>query len=852
LDTTPDTLPIPAGLEVEVLGNTSGKTINLENGASVVGLDAGTADVNLAGIASTDVTVVRNGTTLEIRNADGDVLVSVAAGTDATTELSFSDGSATMAVSGSDLTFGGQTLADGDEVAGADVTVTGEGSGDTGGGDTGGADEGQTFSLTQGADNPTGAAGDDTFNAFVDAGTATFQPNLDTVDGGEGNDTLVAYGLAVGAADVSLANVTNVENLVFRATGASQFDMSTTDSGSAMLKSEGSSAALDFNNIGSTDAKLNVTGATGGNHQFTYTTAALAGAADAVSLDVNGAQLGATQIDIDDNGGTGAIETLNVDSSTAASSFTQAFDLANNSTLNVTGDANLTLTGAMNALNTVAAGDFTGDLSIDLTGAGRILDVVTGSGDDTVSVTHGALVAAAGATQDSIDLGAGDADRVVVDTEASATTAATINTVVSNAEVLRFTPVAGTNQDDALVADAYTNINTFEFGAYTANDDTVGLAVTGLESTDNLVFRGNITGGINAGTSAEEAVTLAGASANQTANLSVGGTNAITITGGAGNSNNNAAAAALTADTAVTKVALDVSSAPLTVRGGAGDGTGADGVAFSNVSVMDVTGSQTLIIEGPTAGDAGFDRAVQFNAGDYTGDITVTTATSATGDVVTTGSGNDTITTLAGNDTVTAGDGNDNIVTGAGNDTIDAGAGNDQITAGAGIDSITTGTGEDVVSFAGITVATSRDTVTDFDVAMDELRIGTADTTAGTLAGAAASRFNVTAADDTITATTQDLIVFQFNATNNGADLDQAGMLNGTELLKGVGDANPAVITVANGQTGFMVATDGEAAYLYHYNAGVDTDVAAGEIALVGTFDNVTDASALAGQIEIA
>ncbi|MDR5900375.1 calcium-binding protein [Halomonas vilamensis] len=178
LDTTPDTLSIPAGSDVKVLGNTSGKTVNLESGASVVGLDAGTADVNLAGIASTDVTVVRNGTTLEIRNANGELLVSVAAGTGKTTELSFTDGSATLAVSGTDINFGGQTLGDDVEVAGSDITVTGEGSGDTG--DT---DAGQTFSLTASADSINeGASNTFTVTAsqpVAEETTVTFELKID-------------------------------------------------------------------------------------------------------------------------------------------------------------------------------------------------------------------------------------------------------------------------------------------------------------------------------------------------------------------------------------------------------------------------------------------------------------------------------------------------------------------------------------------------------------------------------------------------------------------------------------------------------------------------------------------------
>lgn len=66
--------------------------------------------------------------------------------------------------------------------------------------------------------------------------------------------------------------------------------------------------------------------------------------------------------------------------------------------------------------------------------------------------------------------------------------------------------------------------------------------------------------------------------------------------------------------------------------------------------------------------------------------------------VVTSGSGNDSILGGGSNDTISSGDGNDTIDALGGNDTINAGSGNNFVTAGDGNDSVTTTTGADTIS----------------------------------------------------------------------------------------------------------------------------------------------------------
>jgi len=94
-----DTIPINPTFRAQLIGNSSGKTINVEsdgtNQASALGVDAGTT-VQFSG-NSDDFTFVRNGTTVEVTDADGNIVASVAGGADAGT-LKFADGSTTVTV----------------------------------------------------------------------------------------------------------------------------------------------------------------------------------------------------------------------------------------------------------------------------------------------------------------------------------------------------------------------------------------------------------------------------------------------------------------------------------------------------------------------------------------------------------------------------------------------------------------------------------------------------------------------------------------------------------------------------------------------------------------------------------
>ena len=105
------------------------------------------------------------------------------------------------------------------------------------------------------------------------------------------------------------------------------------------------------------------------------------------------------------------------------------------------------------------------------------------------------------------------------------------------------------------------------------------------------------------------------------------------------------------------------------------------------------------------------------------------------------GAGNDTVTGGSANDSLIGGVGVDSITGGAGNDVIVAGDGNDLLFGGLGSDTMTGGAGADSFVFNTALGITNIDTIVDFSVVDDTIRlenngIFTALTTTGTLAAA--------------------------------------------------------------------------------------------------------------------
>ncbi|MEC4723575.1 hypothetical protein RY831_31025 [Noviherbaspirillum sp. CPCC 100848] len=222
-----------------------------------------------------------------------------------------------------------------------------------------------------------------------------------------------------------------------------------------------------------------------------------------------------------------------------------------------------------------------------------------------------------------------------------------------------------------------------------------------------------------------------------------------------------------------------------------------------------------------------------------------TTNVSANGKIVVTGAANFTTTAAGTNATIdgSAATGKLTLTGEAGNNTIIGGSADDVLTGGDGIDTIDLSKGgQDRVVIAA-TAAANRDVVKGFtagtggDILDINMTLGTAALASVTGTGTA---FTITA--------TNAITAFNFAATNNSADLGKVGVVDGTELLKGIANAGSTItsLTVTAADTGYLLAYSGTNAYLYYYSSA-DASLVASEIALVGVVEGVATGSLVAG-----
>ncbi len=180
--------------------------------------------------------------------------------------------------------------------------------------------QGATFSLTASANNLVGFTGADYFDGALSAnGTATFGGS-DSLNGGDGIDTVAAT-LTGTSIRPALTAVETVE--ITGITAANTLDLSGS-AGYTSLKSVSSSAAglVTFNQIASaatvSGAVVSAAGAT-----FAFADTALAGTTDSFALTLDGAT---GTVTVNDQGGSNALETIAINATGGATVLT-AFDL---------------------------------------------------------------------------------------------------------------------------------------------------------------------------------------------------------------------------------------------------------------------------------------------------------------------------------------------------------------------------------------------------------------------------------------------------------------------------------------------------------------------------------------------
>ena len=520
---------------------------------------------------------------------------------------------------------------------------------------------GSTFTLTTTADigaNFTGSSSSDTFIGVVgtdglSANGTTFGSG-DNLTGGGGTDTLSLSISGTNTADQTTASftlagiekisVSNFETSV----NASVVDLANV-TGLTDITVSSSSANGDtrFTSVKNLVSASLTNGA--GDLRIDYAAAAIAGTADAMTLTVQNLSGGTFQAD--------GIETLNITSSTTASTLTGITDSAL-TTINVSGDAALNIgTLAATVTKVDASGLTAGALTV--TGGTAVNYSITGgAGNDVITVSSGFD------TSDTINGGSGT-DTLSI---AATVTAASDLANVTNVEVLK---VTGANNVTLASNVAET---TFDFSETSAQVLTLN---TGYTNATTVKLTGNTAAGgadkvVN---SANVALTVNADAADLDAD--------ITITGGTGNDTIN-----LTADNDGTGSVLTNISGVETITVAANTTTATHDIIISmGANDTQIAAGKTLAVDASALTNSGATLKFVGTTSETDGFLSVTG-----------GAGNDSITgSASGKDTLIGGAGNDAI-------TLTTLASTNVVTGGSGTDTLTVTTDITAASaFTGVT-----------------------------------------------------------------------------------------------------------------------------------------------------
>jgi hypothetical protein len=556
----------------------------------------------------------------------------------ATGTVTFASGQTTATVS---VTVNGDTTFEPDETVqvkfsgsklAADVIATGTITNDD--------SQNQTFTLTTGADTVQGGAGNDTFVA-----TEATLSSADIIDGGDGTD-LFRYAssgnAAVNEAGFEIKNVETVQ-ITSDAWFGTTFDFTGTQ-GVQTIRNFNSSVSqtltglktlaptIEIDSIGAQNRGLSIVDTT-----IVYDVAATKGTADAVqmnlsgNLNTDGSRVGTVRAD--------GIEIFNVKSSGSASAFDE---LASNSLreMNITGDANLTLAGAVfnntAAVNTVNAKDFTGKLDITLTNSGAAnIDVAVtgGKGDDRADFSAGFD------KNDAFDGGDGTDTLALTNGVAVVVNPANFGTV-KNVEILEITNSGANIGTSVLDLDNFPGVNTVYYSGLIGGNGLIG-ATTVQDVASGFTVKVNNPNNQNLTT------TIKTDGASDVLSLQVEKLAA------------NEVLKTVTAAKFET-VNLDVRDDANVV--GVGDLT-INQLAINDATTLNITGDAKLTINND--GNPTTPVLTTLNAKDQSGGITLTNVNFAkAGATITFGSGDDTfnVATANGADTITLGAGKDRVV----------------------------------------------------------------------------------------------------------------------------------------------------------------------------------------------
>ena len=554
---------------------------------------------------------------------------------------------------------------------------------------------GQTYTLTTGVDsNIVGTSGNDIISAPYTTAGMTLQ-GTDSIDGGDGNDTLYVGIGAVGTHQSGALKSVEIVNANFTAAGTLSM-LGTT--GVTTIENSGSTAAAAFSNIGSTATALKVSN-TDQNTNFGFTAAAVAGASDTANVTLSNMIGGTLTI----NGATGNVETVAITSSGGANTVT-TLTTTNAAKLTVAGDQSLTVTNNLEAnILTVDASVATG--AVDLDFAGGAMTVTGGSGNDIFSFEAAGNVNATGGIGNDSFTFDGVGTFTTADTVAGGTGTDTLISTAAEAEAIVATLANVSGLDVVRLSNAGVAAATLGAAFFGADVKTVTLAAgtagaytVNMNAGANTLNLGAALGGdltVNdTGTATTDTLTIANTAAatnvGNAKNLVIGGYETVTVnTSGTGAATaQTLGAIGVTADTGGTTAVNFTGS----------NGITAGAITAAAINASGLTGTAALTMGAAAVG-------VTSITGSANADTLVGDASSS----ISGGAGNDTITGGSGNDTLEGGDGNDSITSDAGNDSITGGIGNDTFVLGANFatgDVIDGGEGTDTISVTNASLTT--------------------------------------------------------------------------------------------------------------------------------------------------
>jgi len=568
---------------------------------------------------------------------------------------------------------------------------------------SGSAATSQSFTMTTGVNEQVGGSGNDTYDAST---TNNSLNDFDNIDGAGGTDTVVAK-LSGADGGVTVAPVmNNIEqvSITFTDTTANEgaADVLTVNLAEATSVNKvmniTSNEAVTFSNL----AQLVSAEIKSAQNDTTieYDAAALAGAADSMTVVIKGTN-GTDLSIVDDNAlGTSVLESLTISSQSVANTLDLLSTTGVNvPTLNVIGDKKLTITAALDAgITTIDASGSTGGLTLSADPGAANFTVVGSSAADSIVADTGNVNVTGGAGNDTLTVAGtwdgkdvfdgGDGTDTLAVSAAFAplnTGPASANTIaagLSNVEILKVTGATGSvsldknmgslttfdisdsaNDQSVTLNDGYTGATTVLLGTPLTNNPNAIEAVTNTANVELSIYAkvGDIDGGNASKT------TITGGYGEDTLylyNISNGTDTTAVIAEGTADNIARVDKIVIVDGTAGNDATIDVGDYTLTNAAGAAIPLTIDGSAMGATEILTVDGAASAAKLNITGGDAS--------------------------DILDGGTLADVISGGAGNDTIDVTGGNGNVV--------DGGAGNDILTSGGGIDNISGGAGNDTIN----------------------------------------------------------------------------------------------------------------------------------------------------------